>query len=210
MSELDVRWQQRFANFCRALDQLERFFEPPALNEREQQGLIKAFEYTFELGWNTLRDLLRSEGNGRADRRQHQGPLLALFLRSAGNTPAAAAERAMTNPTARVRPIPGLPEVASDRLLALLASCPTVEQVWLYGSRAMGRHHQASDIDLTLKGERLQHQDLLQLMARIDDLLLPWKVDLSLYASLDADLRQHVSRVGLLLLDAGAAEAASG
>jgi nucleotidyltransferase substrate binding protein (TIGR01987 family) len=60
--EADVRWQQRFSNYCRALEQLEGFFEPPALNEREEQGLIKAFEYTFELGWNTLRDLLRSEG----------------------------------------------------------------------------------------------------------------------------------------------------
>jgi hypothetical protein len=36
----DVRWQQRFANFCQALDQLETFFQPPALNERERQGLI--------------------------------------------------------------------------------------------------------------------------------------------------------------------------
>ena len=59
----DVRWQQRFSNFCRALEQLDGFFEPPELNEREQQGLIKAFEYCFELGWNTLRDLLRSQGN---------------------------------------------------------------------------------------------------------------------------------------------------
>ena len=59
----DVRWQQRFANFCQALDQLETFFQPPVLNERERQGLIKAFEYCFELGWNTLRDLLLAEGN---------------------------------------------------------------------------------------------------------------------------------------------------
>ena len=59
----DIRWQQRFANYTRALEQLERFFEPPALNELEQQGLIKAFEYTFELAWNTLRDLLRGQGN---------------------------------------------------------------------------------------------------------------------------------------------------
>ena len=59
----DVRWQQRFSNYKRALEQLESFFEPPALNEREQQGLIKAFEYVFELAWNTLRDLLRSQGN---------------------------------------------------------------------------------------------------------------------------------------------------
>ena len=58
----DIRWQQRFSNYCKALDRLEDFLEPPALNEREQQGLIKAFEYTYELAWNTLRDLLRSQG----------------------------------------------------------------------------------------------------------------------------------------------------
>jgi nucleotidyltransferase substrate binding protein (TIGR01987 family) len=63
VADADVRWQQRFANFQAALDQLEGFFEPPALNEREQQGLIKAFEYCFELGWSTLRDLLLAEGN---------------------------------------------------------------------------------------------------------------------------------------------------
>jgi nucleotidyltransferase substrate binding protein (TIGR01987 family) len=59
----DIPWRQRFANFCQALDQLETFFQPPELNERERQGLIKAFEYCFELGWNTLRDLLLAEGN---------------------------------------------------------------------------------------------------------------------------------------------------
>jgi len=63
LSEPDVRWQQRFSNYCRALEQLEGFFEPPELNAREEQGLIKAFEYTFELAWNSLRDLLKSEGN---------------------------------------------------------------------------------------------------------------------------------------------------
>ncbi len=58
----DVRWRQRFANFRRALQQLESFFDPPPRNEREQQGLIKAFEYCYELGWNSLRDLLLDRG----------------------------------------------------------------------------------------------------------------------------------------------------
>jgi nucleotidyltransferase substrate binding protein (TIGR01987 family) len=58
----DVRWRQRFANFRRALQQLESFFDPPPRNEREQQGLIKAFEYSYELGWNSLRDLLLDRG----------------------------------------------------------------------------------------------------------------------------------------------------
>lgn len=74
-----------------------------------------------------------------------------------------------------------------------------MEEVWLYGSRAMGRQGPASDIDLTLKGPRLEHADLLRLMGAIDDLLLPWQVDLSLHATLPPDLQAHVQRVGLQL-----------
>ena len=35
--------------------------------------------------------------------------------------------------------IPGVAPEASARLLALLSAEPAVEEVWLYGSRAMGR-----------------------------------------------------------------------
>jgi uncharacterized protein len=108
-----------------------------------------------------------------------------------------------------ILPVPGLPPQASDRLLGVLAAHPAVEEVWLYGSRAMGRHRKASDVDLTLKGARLRHRDLLELMGRIDDLLLPWQVDLSLYAELNEDLRAHVERVGVRLLER-APETASG
>jgi hypothetical protein len=55
----DIRWQQGFSNYRRALAQLETFLEPPRLTEREQLGLIKAYEYTFELAWNTLREAFR-------------------------------------------------------------------------------------------------------------------------------------------------------
>lgn len=58
----DIRWQQRFANFKKAFGQLERFVGEAELNEMEIQGLIKAFEYTFELGWKTLQDLLKEKG----------------------------------------------------------------------------------------------------------------------------------------------------
>ncbi len=58
----DTRWKQRFANFNKAFKQLERFSEVQELNEMEQQGLIKAFEYTYELSWKTLQDLLKDKG----------------------------------------------------------------------------------------------------------------------------------------------------
>ncbi len=58
----DIRWQQRFSNFNKAFDQLQRFVRHHDLNEMEIQGLIKAFEYTFELSWKTLQDLLKEKG----------------------------------------------------------------------------------------------------------------------------------------------------
>lgn len=61
--DADICWQQHFSNDQKSPAQLETFFEPPALSDREQQGLIKALETTFVLTWNTLRDLLRSQGN---------------------------------------------------------------------------------------------------------------------------------------------------
>ena len=83
----DIRWQQRFSNYQKALAQLETFAEPPALNEREQQGLIKAFEYTCELAWNTLRDLLRSQGNaGLLGSRDTLREAFRLGLIEAGDT----------------------------------------------------------------------------------------------------------------------------
>ncbi|USX28492.1 nucleotidyltransferase substrate binding protein [Oxalobacteraceae bacterium OTU3CINTB1] len=63
MSELDVRWQQRLSNYRRALSQLQKFVDQRQLNELEQQGLIKAFEFTHELAWNVLKDYLQYQGN---------------------------------------------------------------------------------------------------------------------------------------------------
>lgn len=62
MSENDIRWLQRFQNFKKAFGQLELFLTETDLNKLEEQGLIKAFEYTFELAWKTLQDLLRDKG----------------------------------------------------------------------------------------------------------------------------------------------------
>ncbi|MFZ4804288.1 MAG: nucleotidyltransferase domain-containing protein [Synechococcus lacustris] len=99
-------------------------------------------------------------------------------------------------PTEIPSEIPGLPVAAQARLLDLFSSQPRLEAVWLYGSRAMGRQGPGSDIDLCLEGAKLQHSDQLRLMAAIDDLLLPWQVDLSLRQQLPADLLAHIERVG--------------
>lgn len=58
----DSRWKQRFANYQKALHQLQKFIDKDKLSELEKQGLIKAFEYTYELAWNTLKDFLEFQG----------------------------------------------------------------------------------------------------------------------------------------------------
>ncbi len=57
-----MRWKQRFQNFQKAFKQLEEFNAQPHLNKLEKQGLIKAFEYNFELAWKTLQDIFEEKG----------------------------------------------------------------------------------------------------------------------------------------------------
>jgi nucleotidyltransferase substrate binding protein (TIGR01987 family) len=61
----DIRWQQRFNNYLRALQTLSRavaLSQERPLSELEQQGLIQGFEFTHELGWNVLKDYLEAQG----------------------------------------------------------------------------------------------------------------------------------------------------
>lgn len=62
MKKQDIRWQQRFANFNKALSQLAKFIAKQELNELEEQGLIQAFEYTYELAWNVIKDFYEDQG----------------------------------------------------------------------------------------------------------------------------------------------------
>lgn len=59
---MDIRWEQQFSNYQKALSQLRKFIDKGELTELEEQGLVKAFEYTYDLAWNTLKDFLEYSG----------------------------------------------------------------------------------------------------------------------------------------------------
>jgi len=59
---MDIRWQQRFSNYKKAYESLSEFMAAGELNKFEKQGLVQAFEYTYELAWKTLKDFLEHEG----------------------------------------------------------------------------------------------------------------------------------------------------
>ena len=81
----------------------------------------------------------------------------------------------------------------------MLTAQPQVERIWLFGSRAMGREQPGSDLDLCLEAPQLSHSDRLRLLNAVDDLCLPWQVDLVLRHELPAELEEHVQRVGRCL-----------
>ncbi|MBN1472926.1 MAG: nucleotidyltransferase domain-containing protein [Syntrophaceae bacterium] len=94
----------------------------------------------------------------------------------------------------------GLKEAVIKKITDILSLYPQVEKAVLYGSRAMGRHRNGSDIDLTLcGGEDLTLGVLYGIMGRIDDLLLPYKIDLSIFGNInDPEVIEHIRRVGVV------------
>lgn len=65
MAEQDIRWQQRFQQFQKAHAQLAdavTLMNARPLSNLEKQGVIQAFEFTYELAWNTLKDYLLWQG----------------------------------------------------------------------------------------------------------------------------------------------------
>ncbi len=94
----------------------------------------------------------------------------------------------------------GLPDAAMAAIQMVLATYPEVEAAILYGSRALGRHRPASDIDLTLTGHAISNATLARIDADLDDLLLPWVIDLSALATISHPaLLDHIQRAGVLL-----------
>jgi hypothetical protein len=65
----------------------------------------------------------------------------------------------------------GLPTSAITAIQQVLATHPEVAAAILYGSRVLGRHRPASDIDLSLIGARLNAAALLEHVARAGQVL---------------------------------------
>ncbi|EGR0487722.1 nucleotidyltransferase substrate binding protein [Vibrio cholerae] len=56
------RWKQRLQNLSKAQSRLKKACEQESYNDLELAGLVQTFEFSFELMWKTLKDLLEFEG----------------------------------------------------------------------------------------------------------------------------------------------------
>jgi predicted nucleotidyltransferase len=91
----------------------------------------------------------------------------------------------------------GLPAPAVQAIREVFRQHPAVRQAIVYRSRAMGRHRPGSDIDLCLQGEALALDEQFRIEQELDDLLLPYKIDLSLARSIEnPSLIEHIRRAG--------------
>ncbi len=92
----------------------------------------------------------------------------------------------------------GLTATTIDKIVSVFHRHPEVESAILYGSRAKGNYRNGSDIDLTLTGNQLTYRIVARIEDEIDDLLLPYLFDISIFSQIeDPDVVDHINRVGI-------------
>jgi len=116
----------------------------------------------------------------------------------------------------------GLKDTTIEQIRAVLSCYPQVERAVLYGSRARkcrrantrvasktptvharGNARIGSDIDLTLiGGDDLDRSILGKIFDELDDLLLSYTFDLSLFSMIsDPDMRAEIRRTGVVFYE---------
>lgn len=99
----------------------------------------------------------------------------------------------------------GLGEHNLAMIKEAIACDKNIERAIIYGSRAKGNYRTNSDIDITLEGSNLGLSNLARLDERLDDLLLPWRFDLSIKSRLaNAALIAEINKYGKVIYSANA------
>ena len=96
----------------------------------------------------------------------------------------------------------GLETMEMDKIIMSIASIDGVDTAVIYGSRAKGNYKPFSDVDISLVGKSLSYSDLLRLHSIIDDLLLPYEIDLNIFDLIqNENLKEHILRCGRVIYE---------
>jgi type I restriction enzyme S subunit len=96
----------------------------------------------------------------------------------------------------------GLPDSTIENIQKVFENNSKIDEVIVFGSRAKGNYKDGSDIDLAAKGRNIDFKDILRLSGQLDDLNLPYTIDLLDYATInDKDLIEHIDIVGIVFYE---------
>ncbi len=96
----------------------------------------------------------------------------------------------------------GLNENTINKICHVFEQHPDIEQVIIYGSRAKGTFRNGSDIDLTIISSEFPSSNLMKLNVELDDLNLPYTIDLSLKRQIEEKaLLEHIKNHGQVFFD---------
>ncbi len=96
----------------------------------------------------------------------------------------------------------GLDDATVEKIRQVFVLYPEIDKVVIYGSRAMGRQRNGSDIDLTFFGKQLDRNTLNRIESALDDLNLPYMIDASNHHDIKTQsLIAHIERVGVVLFE---------
>jgi predicted nucleotidyltransferase len=96
----------------------------------------------------------------------------------------------------------GLKDKYIKNIQVVFAGHSNIDKVILYGSRSKGNYRPNSDIDLVLVGENLDLSEKFAIEIELDDLLLPYKIDVAIFHHINnGDLIGHIKRHGTIFYD---------
>jgi predicted nucleotidyltransferase len=94
----------------------------------------------------------------------------------------------------------GIAEKAFEELIVLFSQNSNIEKVVLFGSRAMDKYKDGSDIDLALYGTDIKLNDQLDLSSKVENLEYPYSYDFQIYKNIKyKDDLDHINRVGIII-----------
>ncbi|MCI8760807.1 MAG: nucleotidyltransferase domain-containing protein [Clostridia bacterium] len=93
----------------------------------------------------------------------------------------------------------GLDEKIISDIIEILKKYEEVESAKIYGSRARGDYRKSSDIDIALFGDNLTFSIHTNIFYEIDNLYLPYKIDLINFNSISLanKIRENIIREGV-------------
>lgn len=98
----------------------------------------------------------------------------------------------------------GIKDEYWKKLETVFVSHKNIEKVILYGSRAKGTNRMYSDVDIVLVGEKINNREYTNIIQEIDDLLLPFIFDISVYYTLkDSNLIDSINKTGVIVYENG-------